>query len=984
MLYDIFETQGNIEKTYPGKGETFLKLCTNESVCVVPSVSTASTKALVSTLPNVDSLSDVEMDLKWQMDMLTMRARRFIQRTGRNLDANGTTAIGFDMSKVEFYNCHRRGHFARECKSPRDNMNKDTQRRTVLVETSTSNAFSHFDVLSHKSCLDSVEARLVVYQQNENVFEEDIKQLKLDVMLKDNALVELKKKFEKAKKEKDKLKLTLEKFQTSLKNLSKLLENKITNKTSLGYDNQVFNSHVFDCNELSSSESDDSVPISPVNDRYKSGEGYHAVPPPYTRTFMPPKSDLVFHYAPTASETVPNVVNVEPSTTKPTKDMSQSNRPSAPIIENWVIDSEDESEGEPMPTQKAPSFVQTSKHVKTPRTSVKPIEPPKQAKNLRIDNHKSRGHKHSWNRKACFVCKSLNHLIKDCDFYEKQMVQKPVWNHAIRANHQNSARMTRPYSNRHIVPTAGNPQQALKDKGVNDSGCSRHITRNISYLSDFEEINGGYVTFSGNPKGDPLGKFDGKTDEGFLVGYSINSKVLRVFNNRTRIVQETLHINFLENQPNVAGSGPKWLLDINTLTQSMNYQPVVAGNQPNHNAGIQGNFDAGKVIKEDVSAQQYVLLPLWSTGSKDPQNTDADAAFDVKDNENEVNVSPSSSNQPKKHDAKAKRDAKGNNHVDLSIRGRDLRDEFKEFFVHSTNRVNAASAPVTTVGPNLTNNTNNFNAASPSDNVVSLNFEIGGKSSFVDLSQYPDDPDMPALEDIVYSDDKEDVGVEVDFSNLETNISVSLILTTRVYKDHPVFQIIGELTTAPQTRSMARMVKEQGGLNQIYVEDFHTYLHKGKRAIGSKWGFRNKKDERGIVIRNKGRLVAHRHTQKEGINYEKVFSPIARIEAIQLFLAYASFMGFMVYKMDVKSAFIYGIIEEEVYVCQPPGFEKPDYPDKFYKVVKALYGLHQAPRAWYETLANYLLENGFQRGKIDQTLFIKKQKGDILLVHVEN
>nr|GFB76130.1 putative ribonuclease H-like domain-containing protein [Tanacetum cinerariifolium] len=125
----------------------------------------------------------------------------------------------------------------------------------------------------------------------------------------------------------------------------------------------------------------------------------------------------------------------------------------------------------------------------------------------------------------------------------------------------------------------------------------------------------------------------------------------------------------------------------------------------------------------------------------------------------------------------------------------------------------------------------------------------------------------------------------------------------------------------------------------------------------------------GIVVRK----VAQGHTQKEGINYEDVFAPVSRIEAIRLFLAYASFMGFMVYQMDVKSAFLYrtieeevaflyGTIEEEVYVFQPLGFEDPDYPDKVYKVVKALYELHQAPRAWYETLANYLLENGFQRG----------------------
>ncbi|GJV35358.1 putative ribonuclease H-like domain-containing protein [Tanacetum coccineum] len=156
----------------------------------------------------------------------------------------------------------------------------------------------------------------------------------------------------------------------------------------------------------------------------------------------------------------------------------------------------------------------------------------------------------------------------------------------------------------------------------------------------------------------------------------------------------------------------------------------------------------------------------------------------------------------------------------------------------------------------------------------------------------------------------------------------------------------------------------------------------GKRAIGTKWIYRNKKDERGIVVRNKARLVAQGYTQEDGIDYDEVFAPVARIEAIRLFLAYASFKHFVVYKMDVKSAFRYGKIEEEVYVYQPPGFEDLEFPDRVYKVEKALYGLHQAPRAWYETLSTYLLDNGFQRGQIDKTLFIKRVKIDILLVQV--
>nr|GEY90483.1 hypothetical protein [Tanacetum cinerariifolium] len=396
-----------------------------------------------------------------------------------------------------------------------------------------------------------------------------------------------------------------------------------------------------------------------------------------------------------------------------------------------------------------------------------------------------------------------------------------------------------------------------------------------------------------------LGKFDGKADEGFLVGYSINSKAFRVFNSRTRIGQETLHINFLENQPNVAGSGRTWLFDIDTLTQSMNYQPIAAGYQPNSSAGIQDNFDA-----------------------------DADAAFNDKENESAVYVSPSSSDKTKKHDEKAKRDAKGKSPVELSTGVSDLNDAFEEFSANSTNEVNAASAPVTAVGPNSTNNTNSFSVAGPFANAVSSHFEISKKSSFVDPSQYPDDPNMPALEDIIYSDD---VVAEADFSNLKTSITVSPIPITRVHKDHHVTQIIGDLSSAPQTRKEPKRVPH-AIKDPSWIKAMQEELHQFK--MQNVWG----------------------HTQEKGIDYKEVFAPVARIEAIRFF----------------SLCFLYGLY----------GFEDPDYPDKVYKLVKALYGLHQAPRAWYETLANYLLENGFQKGKIDQYLFIKKQKCDILLVQV--
>nr|GEV41323.1 hypothetical protein [Tanacetum cinerariifolium] len=325
---------------------------------------------------------------------------------------------------------------------------------------------------------------------------------------------------------------------------------------------------------LMSSELDDSVPRSPVHDRYKSGEGYHAVPHPYTITFMPPKPDLVFNDAPNASKTVPDVVNVESSLTS-----------QARICLRHL---------DPMPLSLKIRLLTLKMNLRL--AYVKPVEHTKPTENLRTDNQKSRGHKDSWNRKACFVCKSLNHLIKDCDYYVKQVVHKPMWNNALRVNHHHSTRMSHPHSNKDVVPIAvltwlglvslnvakpgftdvphtnvkrspspvqhvvnkaqspirrpinqrpapnnsnfhkkvttvkGNPHQALKDKSVIDSGCSRHMTGNISYLLDFEEINGGYVTFGGNPKDKVALISDGSsetTTERYMENYKNVSQDIR-------------------------------------------------------------------------------------------------------------------------------------------------------------------------------------------------------------------------------------------------------------------------------------------------------------------------------------------------------------------------------------------------------------------------------------------------------------------------
>ncbi|GKC91579.1 putative ribonuclease H-like domain-containing protein [Tanacetum coccineum] len=343
---------------------------------------------------------------------------------------------------------------------------------------------------------------------------------------------------------------------------------------------------------------------------------------------------------------------------------------------------------------------------------------------------------------------------------------------------------------------------------------------------------------------DHLGKFDGKADEGFFVGYSTNSKAFRVFNSRTRIVEENLHVQFSKNTPNIAGSGPNWLFDIDALTNSMNYKPVVAGNQSNGNVGTKACDDAGKDRME--------------TNSKDSLN----AGFKP-------------SGEEEKKDAEDPRNKSGN-----PTEGKDSKvpsteepriNQEKDDNINNTNNINTASDG---------NNTNNVNDVSSTVTAAGIEVNVVDLKTSIEL---PNDLNMPELEDIVYLDDDEDVGVEADMNNLDAFMPVSPIPTIRIHKNHPVEQIIIDLNSAPRTRRMTKNLKEHG----------------------TKWVYRNKKDERGIVIKNKARLVAQGYTQEERIDYDEVFAPFARIKAIRLFLAYASFKDFMVYQMDVKSAFLY-------------------------------------------------------------------------------
>ncbi|GJU70202.1 putative ribonuclease H-like domain-containing protein [Tanacetum coccineum] len=247
------------------------------------------------------------------------------------------------------------------------------------------------------------------------------------------------------------------------------------------------------------------------------------------------------------------------------------------------------------------------------------------------------------------------------------------------------------------------------------------------------------------------------------------------------------------------------------------------------------------------------------------------------------------------------------------------------------------------------------------DNVTSTNnVNVAGTHEVNDVGEktsieLPFDPNMSSLEDYSIFDTLRDDDAEADMSNLDIIIQVSPNPTTRIHKEHPLEQVIGDLQSAIQTRKMSKNLEEHGFVSSIQQRTNHKnrqnclfacFLSQEEPKKKKGYTLKNKKDKRGIMITNKARLVAQGYTQEEGIDYDEVFAPVARIEAIRLFLAYASFKDFVMYQMDVKSAFLYGKIEEEVYVCQPPGFEDPDIPDRVYKVDKTLYGLHQAPRAW--------------------------------------
>ncbi|GJR75280.1 retrovirus-related pol polyprotein from transposon TNT 1-94 [Tanacetum coccineum] len=885
------------------------------------------------------------------------------QLTGRKITINGSDTVGYDKSKVECFNCHKLGHFARDCRGSRKqdskNWNQDSSKRTINVKDTSSKAMlaidgagfdwsymvddevpinmalmafldskfnrSEFNLATYKRGLAFVEEQLIFYKKNEVLFCEQIVVLKRDISYKDSKISELKSELEKLKQEKEINQFKIENFDNASKSLDKLIGSHIPDKSrkGLGF------------------------------------ASYNVVPPPHTGLFAPPTLDLSNSGLEEFQQT--EFEGYEPKISKSvSENISNEIRksPDAPLVEELVSDDKLEKKTI-FPTIAKIEFVRPKQQEKQVRKLVKYAKMYSfnhvqadcnyhQRERVVSGNNYTREHVISLKLKEfdrgyvtiwggakggritgkgtlktgkldfedVYFVKELQFnlfsVLQMCDKKNSVLFTDTgcfVLSPDFKLADESQVLLNIPRKNniysvdmKNIVPkesltclvanatldesmlchrrlaskdeTSGilknfiTQIENLVDKKVKIIRCDNGREFKNSVMNDFSAMKGIRREFSVARTPQQNGvterrnrtlieaaktmladsklpttfwakavntacyvqnrviarplmnflEFDGKSNDGFFVGYSLNSKAFRLYNIRTRKVEENLHVRFLEDKPIIVGARPKWLFDIDVLTESMNYVLVVVGTNSNDSAGTKESVDPSHSSQETGSSQDCILMPLWKDGSlfdsslKDASNDDA---------------------QPQ---------------VRLRRRMRK--------------------------------------------------WELMIKKKPEDMMLHDEEPK----------------------------------------------KVIQALKDPSWIKAMQEELL-QFKLKQVWTLVDLPY---GKRDIGTKW----------------------------------VFAPVARIEVISLFLAYASFKDFVVYPMDVKSAFLYGKIEEEVHVCQPPGFEDLEFLEKFYKVEKALYGLHQAPKAWYETLSTYLLNNGFKRGKIDKTLFIKRIKFDILLIQV--
>ncbi|GJV43751.1 putative ribonuclease H-like domain-containing protein [Tanacetum coccineum] len=841
----------------------------------------------------------------------------------------GWGRVGFDKTKVECYNCHKYGHFARECRAPRnqENRGRENNRRTVTVETPTENALvahdgiggyewsylaeeahpTNFALMAHKSsgssfssdsevdsCSKScVKAYATLKEQYDSLYL-DYKRSQFNlvsykaVKLRDTTLVENKKKLEKAEKERDELKLTLEKFQNSSKSLNNLLESQVIDKfkTGLGY-NVAF-----------------STASSPIVESFGTS---------FPITIVTPSNGKKVELNHESADVKNNGDAVEPKTVR-----KNSFRP--PVIKDW--NSDDDSEGNPQQKEyKEKEVIDSgcSRHMTGNKCCLTEYEDYDDGF-VSFGDGKGRIYGKGQIKTGTldfdnvYFCKELKYnlfsvsqicdkknnvlftntecLVLSSDFKlldESQVLLRVPRKDNIYSVDLKSVGIKREFSvartpqqngvaerrNRTLIEAARTMVLVIKPY----SKTPYELIHGRTPLIDFMKPFGCPVTILNTS--DHLGKFDGKANEGFFCCV-------------------------------LCGNGPDWLFDVDSLTISMNYVPVVAGNQTNGIAGTRDNIVTGQAEKKTEPEQEYILIPICTTDPLISQGP--------KDSEEDSGMKPTEVDESGASDKDGEDDQATRSEFE-----RLLQQEKQTVHPNSTNSINTVSTPVSAAGPSFTNDdpSSPVNAAEASNAFEEHLFEIF--SPFKNAFTLPPVLNVTLMDDTgifgnSYND--EDVGAEADLNNLEKTMNVSPIPTTRIDKDHPKDQIIGDFNSAIQTRRMTKISDEHAMVWTL------VNLPNGKKAIGIKWVFRNKKDERGIVVRNKARLVAQGYTQEEGIDYDEVLAPVARIEK-KLYMVYIKLLE--------------------------PGMRP---------------------------LFTYLIENGFRRDTIDKTLFIKKDKGDILLVHV--
>ncbi|GKC41548.1 retrovirus-related pol polyprotein from transposon TNT 1-94 [Tanacetum coccineum] len=458
---------------------------------------------------------------------------------------------------------------------------------------------------------------------------------------------------------------------------------------------------------------------------------------------------------------------------------------------------------------------------------------------------------------------------------------------------------------------------------------SANLPRSCYLLNDYDDVR----------------KLKAKGDIGVFVGYSKESAAFRVYNKRTQKIHESVNVNFdeISEMASKQFSLEPGLSNLNKTRKSSN--PTIS--------------QVSEISKKDLEDLFHNFYDEYFDSSKitkSPTTNVETSNNKIPSHEGEVFHEVSESFQ-KESSSSSLND--------------DVQQSSEEVMVPPTNTQSISNNMV----PNV-------NEASSSHNVFNERLE----DAYFDASTTFHDPSNVHTFYQPYPHEK------------------------KWTKDHPLHKIIGDPKVSVRTRgqlantylfacflssiepaNVAEALKDADWVSAMQDElDQFARLKvwrlvprpEGKTIIKTKWIFKNKKDESSLVIRNKARLVAVGYCQQEGIDYDETFAPVAQIEAIRLFLAYAAHKDFTVFQMDVKMTFLNGILKEEVYVGQPLGFVSKQYPDHVYALDKALYGSKQAPRAWYDVLSKFLIDSGFQKGSIDTTLFIKKKGKHIMLIQI--